>query len=41
MIFHIISMDFHDPRVETGTPGYGEAVSAGQDLEKPAPEEKS
>ena len=37
---HTTPMDFHDPWVGTDTPGYREAVSAGQDLEKQAPEEK-
>ena len=31
------STNLHDPWVGTGTPGYGEAVSAGQDLQEQAP----
>ena len=30
------SLNFHDPWVGTDTPGYGEAVFAGQDLQKQA-----
>ena len=32
----MISMNLHDPWVGTDIPGYGEAVFAGQDLQKQA-----
>ena len=35
-VFHIIPKNFHDPWLGTDTPGYGEAVFAGQDLQKQA-----